>query len=237
MDIDFDKSTLITGGMDHCLRVYDLNEMKEKDVYHGEDKDHTEHFNRIFSVKIDSINRNIFYSCGWDKMVITHDIREKYSVSSFMGPYVAGDTLDAQGNYLLAGSYRSHDPLEIYDTRTGERVKSYEWTGAEENKGGMVLSCEYSRPNYDTIIAGSSSDHEVKLFNRKDGAIYSTITGFSGPIAALNMDCKGNKLAIGTSTGGVALLNFGITPEEKLEESQEKTPLAESEVKTGESSQ
>ena len=50
------------------------------------------------------------------------------------------------------------------------------------------------------------------------------------------MDCKGNKLAIGTSTGGVVLLNYGITPEEKPEESQEKTPLAESEVKKRESS-
>lgn len=126
--------------MDHCIRVYDLNEMKERQIYHGEDKEHVEHFNRIFSVKFDPTNKNILYSAGWDKMVITHDLREKHSVSSFMGPYVAGDTIDVHGSSLLVGSYRSHDPLEIYDTRNGEQVKSYNWNDSEENKGGMVLS-------------------------------------------------------------------------------------------------
>ena len=215
MDVDYDKTTLIAGGMDHWLRVYDLNELKEKQIYLGEDKDHVEHFNRIFSVKIDTTNRNIFYSWGWDKWVITHDLREKHSISNFMGPYVSGDTLDVHGSYLLTGSYRSHDPIEIYDVRNGERTKSYEWSNDEENKGGMVLSCEFGHPNYETIVAGSSSDHEVKLFNRKDGSVYSSITGFSGPIVAINMDSKGNKLAVGTKTGGVAILHYGITPEEE----------------------
>lgn len=49
------------------------------------------------------------------------------------------------------------------------------------------------------------------------------------------MDSKGNNLAIGTSTGGVAILKFGITPEENLDENfEEKSPAQEQEAKTQE---
>lgn len=120
IDVNVDRTMLVSGGMDHCLRVYDLAEMKETVVYHGEDTKHQEHFNRIFSVKVDPSNHNVFYSGGWDKCLITHDIREKHSVASFVGPYITGDSLDINGSALLAGSYRSHDPIEIYDVRTGD---------------------------------------------------------------------------------------------------------------------
>jgi len=43
--------------------------------------------------------------------------------------------------------------------------------------------------------------------------VFSSITGFSGPVVALNMDTQGNLLAVGTKTGGVAILHYGIAPE------------------------
>jgi WD40 repeat protein len=94
LDIDPDKLFFAIGGMDHNLRVFDFTTMKEKVVYYGSDKEHTEHFNRIFSVIVDPSNTNMIYSGGWDKLIVAHDIRQKHSVRSFMGPYIAADTLD-----------------------------------------------------------------------------------------------------------------------------------------------
>lgn len=50
LDVDCDRRNFFSGGMDHCLRVFDSLTYKEKVTYKGEDKKHSEHFNRIFSV-------------------------------------------------------------------------------------------------------------------------------------------------------------------------------------------
>ena len=94
LDIDPDKNRFVAGGMDHNLRVYDFSTMKEVQCYHGEDTKHSEHFNRIFSIVFDPSNPNVFYSGGWDKQIMTHDVREAHAVRGFMGPYLAGDGLD-----------------------------------------------------------------------------------------------------------------------------------------------
>lgn len=125
-----------------------------------------------------------------------------------MGPYIAGDTIDVYGDQLLAGSYRSHDPLEIYDLRNGEVIKSVKWQHEEENKGGMVMSCQFGNPASETIIAGSSNLHELKLFDRKEDEVLSSVTDFSGPVIALHMDHKGKRVAVGTKTGGVVMLKY-----------------------------
>lgn len=94
LDIDPDKIHFASGGMEHTLRIHDFSNMQEVVSYQAEDSKHNEHFNRIFSIKFDPSNPNIVYSGGWDKSILVHDIRKKHSVRSFMGPYVAGDTLD-----------------------------------------------------------------------------------------------------------------------------------------------
>ena len=165
LDISPDKDALVAGGMDHNLHIYDTQTMKETMTYRGEDAKHCEHFNRIYSILIDPTDPNIFYSGGWDKCIVTHDLREKHAVSRFMGPYIAGDSLDIYGETLLAGSYRSQDPLEIYDLRVGEVLKTIRWDESDK-KGGMIMSCQFGNPASDTVIAGSSSDHELKLFDK-----------------------------------------------------------------------
>ena len=209
LDIDFDKNYFVTGGMDHCLRVYDCSTMKEILVYKGEDIKHSEHFNRIFSILFDPSNPNIFYSGGWDKQIMIHDVREQHSVKHFMGPYISGDTLDICGSSLLAGNYRSNDPIEIYDTETGEMKDYIAWDEEDKKKGGMIMSCQYGFPKLETIIAGSSTSHEVKMFSRNDNSVLSTITGFSGPVVAMHLNEAGDTLAVGSKTGGAVLMKYG----------------------------
>mmetsp|Transcript_16664 Transcript_16664/g.14577 ORF Transcript_16664/g.14577 Transcript_16664/m.14577 type:complete len:294 (+) Transcript_16664:54-935(+) len=209
VDIDLDKNNFITGGSDHYLRVYDCSTMKEIICYKGGDTKHSEHFNRIFSVIFDSSNPHIFYSGGWDKQIMTHDVRQPHAVRSFMGPYIAGDSIDICGNELLAGSYRSNDPIEVYDVGTGDMIDYIQWDQEDPKKGGMIMTAQYGFPNTETIIAGSSSSHEVKMWNRKDTSVLSTVTGFSGPVVAMHLNDNGDTLAIGSKLGGVVLLSHG----------------------------
>jgi WD40 repeat protein len=157
----------------------------------------------------DPSNPNIFYSGGWDRQIITHDTRQANSVRSFLGPYVAGDSLDICGTTLLAGNYRSNDPIELYDLGTGEMIDYIQWQDEESQKGGMVMACQFGSPKNDTVIAGSSVLKELKMFSRKDGTPLSKVTGFGGPVVSLNLDHQGKTLAIGSVTGGAVLLQHG----------------------------
>lgn len=208
LDIDYDCTKFVAGCMDHCLRVYDAIEMKEVITYKGEDTKHSEHFNRIYSIKFDESNDNVFYSGGWDKSITVHDIREAHSTSQFMGPYISGDSLDIFGDILLAGNYRSHDCLEMYDVKTGECVNTLNWTEDSDKTGGMIMACSYGIPKSDTVIAGSSSLHELKVFNPKDGSAYSTVTDFNGPVVAMDLTSEGDTISVGSKTGSVLLLKF-----------------------------
>ena len=193
--------------MDHSLKVFDFSTMKEIISYQGEDKKNSEHFNRIFSIVFDPSNTNVFYSGGWDKQIMTHDLREEHSVNHFMGPYIAGDSLDICGSTLLAGNYKSNDPIELYDVTNGEMLNYIQWDEEDKKKGGMIMTSQFGFPKTDTIIAGSSTTHEVKIFNRSDSSLLSTVSGFSGPVVALNLDHQGKRLAIGSKTGGVVMLS------------------------------
>jgi len=189
--------------------------MKEKVVYQGGDKQHSEHFNRIFSIVVDPQNTNVFYSGGWDKMILTHDIREPHSVSHFMGPYLSGDSLDICDTTLLAGSYRSRDPIQLYDITSGGLLEEYQWQEDTDKNGGMIISSQFGHPKTDAIIAGSSTKKEVKILDSKDGSVLTEITDFNGPVVALQLDYQGKTLAIGTKSGGVVLLHYGEDVTEK----------------------
>lgn len=146
---------------------------------------------------------------------MVHDIRQEHSVRHFMGPYLAGDTLDICGETLLAGSYRSHDPIELYDINTGECMETFQWNEDDDKKGGMIMSAQYGVPKTDTILAGSSSAHELKLFDTKNGHELAKVTGFSGPVIAIHMDHQGKTVAIGTKNGSTVLLHHGKEDEEE----------------------
>jgi WD40 repeat protein len=60
------------------------------------------HSNRLFSVKFDRTNHNIFYTGGWDKVVKFWDKRTGYGVvGSLFGPLVCGDGIDVKVIFKL----------------------------------------------------------------------------------------------------------------------------------------
>ena len=52
------------------------------------------HDNRVFSLKWNPFDNNIFFSGSWDKTVYGWDIRSKTSVCKVYGVYMGGNALD-----------------------------------------------------------------------------------------------------------------------------------------------
>lgn len=64
----------------------------------------------------------VLVSAGWDRTVQIWDARLQRSVRSIYGPYCCGDSLDLRGGLILTGSWRSADPLELWDMGSSRLV-------------------------------------------------------------------------------------------------------------------
>lgn len=117
MDMEYKNQVLATGGVDHHVRIYDLETNKQKLIFNKSEEDEPSHWNRVYSIKFDPYDPQVIYSGGWDKMVSLMDLRTGTPVAHINGPYVSGDTVDVRNNLVLTGSYRVEDPLEIWDVR------------------------------------------------------------------------------------------------------------------------
>lgn len=71
------------------------------------------HSNRVFSLKFSKENENLLISGGWDNTVQVWDLREEASVRSIFGPHIAGDAVDIFDNYVVTGSWRPEQPLQV----------------------------------------------------------------------------------------------------------------------------
>eukprot|EP00351_Strombidinopsis_sp_SopsisLIS2011_P001644 CAMPEP_0116883202 /NCGR_PEP_ID=MMETSP0463-20121206/15664_1 /TAXON_ID=181622 /ORGANISM="Strombidinopsis sp, Strain SopsisLIS2011" /LENGTH=79 /DNA_ID=CAMNT_0004537611 /DNA_START=570 /DNA_END=809 /DNA_ORIENTATION=+ len=69
------------------------------------------HSNRVFCCKFDPKDDNIIYSGGWDDIIMINDLREGGPVNKILGPHICGESIDLQGNLLLAGSQRYKNSL------------------------------------------------------------------------------------------------------------------------------
>jgi len=73
---------------------------------------------------------NILYSGGWDDAVQIQDLRVGGPVGQIAGPHVCGESIDQQGDYLAAGSYRNVKALQIFDLRkTGKSHQNIDFDG------------------------------------------------------------------------------------------------------------
>jgi len=162
MDYTQDGSKLITGGQDFTLRVYDDETKKLVKEFPGENSSKYVacHSNSIFSIKTDPLNENMVYSGGHDRVVILSDLREDKAVSHISGPMLTGDTLDVYDYYLLTGSYRSENPLEIWDVRnTEEPLWTVDWKPDNPKKSGMILSSKFGKPSGQSVVAAGAGEN------------------------------------------------------------------------------
>lgn len=87
------------------LEIFDDETMTPVQFFDIVDK--VGHTNKIYAVKFDEINHNVMYSGGWDRNVVTWDIRQGGKhCGAIYGPLISGDALDidSRKHLLVTGS-------------------------------------------------------------------------------------------------------------------------------------
>jgi WD40 repeat protein len=168
LDYNHDGSLLASGGLDKTIRVYDENSKTVISSLATAVWRHPGHSNRILSVKFDPKNPNMIVSGGWDRTVYFWDLRAGKSVGSINGPAIHGDSLDIKGDQLLTGSWRPKEQVEIWNIGTKKKVSTLTWDKGYNSDNNLVLTCQFSKKNNDSIIAGCSGRAEVKIFERNE---------------------------------------------------------------------
>ena len=169
------------------------------------------HTNRIYSVKCSSENKNIVYSAGWDESIFIWDTRVGHCVNTIFGPLVCGDSLDCKGNELLTGSWRDHDQLQLWDLRKNQLAFSYIWSNFDSEKDApYIYSCQFSKTKENQIIAGSTGQFEVRVFDKVTGRCYDICNRFEKGVNSLHYGKNNNLVCYGDSSGEFGILT--VTP-------------------------
>ena len=88
------------------------------------------HSNRVFAVCFHPLELDIILSGGWDNTIQIWDARVSGAghgaVRSLFGAHLCGDALQVSpdGNYVISGSWRPDDALQVWDFRSGRLVSS-----------------------------------------------------------------------------------------------------------------
>ena len=88
------------------------------------------HSNRIFAICFHPLEKEIILSGGWDNTIQIWDARISGkghgAVRSMFGAHLCGDALQVtpDGNYVISGSWRPDDALQIWDFRSGKLISS-----------------------------------------------------------------------------------------------------------------
>ena len=72
------------------------------------------HQNRIFGMKCNPNDENMVATAGWDRSLKIYDIRANKVAASIGGPLLVGDSLDVLNDYIITGSNRNRDVMQIY---------------------------------------------------------------------------------------------------------------------------
>jgi len=94
------------------------------------------HSLKVISVKFDKDDPNLLISGGWDHTIQIWDVREGQPVRSIYGPKICGDAIDINDGYILTGSCRPEEQLQVWSLADGQLMFSLAWNGA----GGDLVS-------------------------------------------------------------------------------------------------
>ena len=115
--------------------------------------------NRTYCLKFDPNNPNILFSGGWDETLFLWDLRAKKVQQYIYGPLICGDSIDCKGNYVLAGSWRENNNLQIFDMRNLKDFINIKWDFKEKTK---IYSSKFAKFDENIVIAGSSEKTMIK---------------------------------------------------------------------------
>lgn len=237
LDYSSDGTMFATGGKDHVVRVYDeATKTKILSMEGGKGQESAGHSNRIFSLKFYDNDPNIILSGGWDNTVQIWDMRERQAVRYIYGPHLAGDALDISNDKILTGSWRSDDPLELWDYGSGKRITSITWSQSNStlrSEPCFLYSAQFSKGinlNTQLIAAGGSGTNEAKVFDHSKGnKLIGTIGGLSRGVFTLDFNSAGSQLAVAGADAAIRIIDIYDSKEESLND-RPSTPSIRNEI-------
>ncbi|OHS97181.1 hypothetical protein TRFO_36633 [Tritrichomonas foetus] len=199
-DFDLGGDIFVTAGKDRVVRIYNTETHKELTTMSWSDPltDHA-HASRVYSVIFDKKDSNIVYSAGWDSRVIKWDIRTAQASMVFGGPFICGDSLDLKDDMLLTGSWRTNKPLELWDTKTGDKISSADWGSDAECK---VYTARFFKTT-SGVVAGGAECNCIKTFKLPGWNEGQRIGMFNEAVTTLDVSPSGSMVAAATQGGFV----------------------------------
>lgn len=181
LDFSTDAASFATAGKDASVRLYDEKSCQLISTFRADDLGYpgnatTGHSSRVFSLKFLSDEPHMLLSAGWDNTIMFWDVRQRSAAFSLYGPHVCGDSIDAKGDEVLAGSYKATKQLQLWDWRTRECIGTVPFRQALDDAASRsvathapckLYAAQFSRPG------GEGKDHSL-LFAAGSGSFEGT---------------------------------------------------------------
>lgn len=167
MDVDTGAELAALGTKSGAIIFLDPKRLREVGRLEPGDAFIPGHSSRVFSVRFGQ--HGTLASGGWDASVLLWDSRTRRSSGRILGPVLSGDSLDLKGDFLLAGSYREKDNLDLYDLRNRQKIVGLDFAGPRGGATNHTSACRFGTDpkGNELIIAGSCVGNQLAIF-RKD---------------------------------------------------------------------
>ena len=207
LDIHRGGVIFATAGSDSIVRVYDGKTKQLKHEYARAKYDMSSpsgHSDRVYCVHFTQGDQNIFASGGWDNTVQLWDLRTTTASMVLPGPHVCGDSIDTYGNLLIAGSWRTHEQLQMFDLRTGKMINSARWALLGDDRQCQIYTTRFLLDGK-FFVAGGSGTNQAKLYSTDSFSSVGSAINFMSGCFCCAPSKDGKSIVFGTANGTTQL--------------------------------
>lgn len=134
-------------------------------------------------------------------------------VNFLYGPLICGEALDISGNYLLTGSWRDKQQLEVWDMRKLQVITVLDWTPQKPEDKSYIYSAQFSKLSQNYVVAGSSGASEIRVFQLRneencEWECIEIVKGLNRSVYTLDFCHETNTFAYGDGNGTVGIVDI-----------------------------
>lgn len=213
LDYNLTGSIFAVGCEDKTIKIFDENMKVVSHKIQSGSAYSSGHMSRVNSICFgkSAEYENLIVSGGWDQRVNIYDIRTKKYVATFLGPYIAGDSIDITNNLIITGSSSSKFNLQFWDIRNLK-----EFCKNSNDDIGFGINCvQFSKNNSSRKIkfaCGTSSLEGIKVykFDRDTGtkSIYLSTRFIEKPVYTLDFANSGEFISFSGADGNIRIVNI-----------------------------
>ena len=134
-------------------------------------------------------------------------------ISYLYGPLICGEAIDIKDNYILTGSWRDNQQIELWDMRKLQILKKINWVYEKPEEKSYIYSVQFSKFTDNYIIAGSSGLSEIRIFQCKNDETFDyecveKIQDLKRSIYTLDFCHETNTFVFGDGEGHVGIVDI-----------------------------